>query len=149
MLPIVVDGRYKVDLETESDLTLTLIPAIDPNCLLHSIGFAFSELHSPSTHMCTFSISCILLANPIVYCLKGPSDWELFGGLVVKALDCGVRGHRFKSHQLLPREGFSPRMFLLKCSLPTEEDLNISRWCFLSNPAPWGKMNIKKNNNKK
>ena len=27
---------------------------------------------------------------------------------MVKALDCGVRGHRFKSHQLLPREGFSP-----------------------------------------
>ena len=33
---------------------------------------------------------------------------EVVGGLVVKALDCGVRGHRFESHLLLPRKGFSP-----------------------------------------
>ena len=26
---------------------------------------------------------------------------------MVKTLDCGVRGHRFESHLLLPREGFS------------------------------------------
>ncbi len=66
---------------------------------------------------------------------------------MVKALDCGVRGHRFKSHQLLPREGFSPRIFLLEFSLPTGENLNISRWCFLSNPL--GKNECKKKKKKK
>ncbi len=59
---------------------------------------------------------------------------------MVKALDCGVRGHRFRSHQLLPRESFSPRSFLLEFSLPTGEDLNISHLCFLYNPVPRGKM---------
>ena len=33
---------------------------------------------------------------------------EVVSGLVVKALDCGVGDHRFESHLLLPREGFSP-----------------------------------------
>ena len=30
-------------------------------------------------------------------------------GLVVKALDCGVRGHRFESHQLHLGRVFTPR----------------------------------------
>ena len=41
------------------------------------------------------------------------------GGLVVKALDCGVRGHRFESH--LGRVFHLD--FLLEFSLPTGEDL--------------------------
>ena len=45
---------------------------------------------------------------PSIFDLVGEVNilWEVVGGLVVKALDCGVRGHRFESHLLLPREGF-------------------------------------------
>ena len=59
-------------------------------------------------------------------------NYGVVGGLVVEVLDCGVRGHIFKSHQLLPREGFSPGF----SPLPTGKDLIQATLCFLSNPAP-------------
>ena len=52
------------------------------------------------------------------------------GGLVVKALDCGVRGLRFKSSQLLPREGFS-------ISPPGRKGLQAT-FCFPVQSCPWG-----------
>ena len=59
---------------------------------------------------------------------------------MVKALDCGVRGHRFKSHQLLPIGRVFHLDFLLEFSLPTGKDLIQATLCFLSNPAPRGKI---------
>ncbi len=67
---------------------------------------------------------------------------------MVKALDCGVRGHRFKSHQLLPKEGFSPRIFLLEFSLPTGEDL-YKPLVLSVQSCPSGKNECKKKNKKK
>ncbi len=46
------------------------------------------------------------------------SSTEVTGSLAVKALDHGVRGCGFESHQMLPRKGFSTGSLV---SLPTGE----------------------------
>ena len=49
-------------------------------------------------------------------------------GQVVKALDCGVRGHRFASHQL-----HLGKVFLQVSGFPSQESLHISlmaRWLY-------------------
>ena len=57
--------------------------------------------------------------------MRAGCNGGVVGGLVVKALDCGVRGHRLESHLLLPREGFSPG-FSPGIFPPDRKGLNIS-----------------------
>ena len=62
---------------------------------------------------------------------------------MIKALDCGVRGHRFESHLLLPREGFSPG-FSPGISPSDRKGLNTSHIVLPVQFCPSGRINVKK-----